>query len=45
VQSWLRIRRDLGLEPTSDPIESVAVDADGLPVLGDGATWPLELED
>jgi hypothetical protein len=45
ARRWLRIRRDLGLEPTSDPIDSIAVDADGLPVLDGGATWPLELED
>jgi hypothetical protein len=43
AHGWLRIRGDLGLEPASDPIDAVAVDPDGLPVLDGGGTWPLEL--
>ena len=38
----LRIGLDLGLRPTSDPLDAIALDADGLPVLEAGATWPLE---
>ena len=45
THGWLRIRRDLGLERTTDPIDPIAVDADGLPVLDEGAIWPLELDE
>jgi hypothetical protein len=45
VQGWLRIGLDLRLELTSDPIDAIAVDADGLPALDAGGTWPLELAD
>ncbi|HEY7969615.1 MAG TPA: hypothetical protein VID95_06425 [Candidatus Limnocylindrales bacterium] len=44
TQGWLRIRLDLRLDPTSDAIDAVATDGDGLPVLDGGASWPLELE-
>jgi hypothetical protein len=44
AQRWLRIRLDLRLEPTSDAIDAVATDGDGIPLLAGGASWPLELE-
>jgi len=41
----LRIGLDLGLRSTSDAPANVAADKDGLPVLEDGGTWPLEREE
>jgi hypothetical protein len=43
---WLAIGLDLALDPVVRLVrrDSSLVDADGLPVLADGASWPLEEE-
>jgi hypothetical protein len=43
-RGWLRITLDLRLQPMAGPLPHVAVDADGLPALEAGGTWPLERE-
>lgn len=41
----LRIGLDLSLERRDGPSAAVRLDADGLPMLLDGATWALETDD
>ncbi len=43
-RGWLQITLDLHLRPMAGPLPQVAVDADGLPALEGGGTWPLERE-